>query len=131
VTVVRLVAEVELRHGSDGSFSTALPAIVDTGAPFSVLPRSVWEPLSPIIDVPDSPLGGLSQRRACRVPAAFGRVWLRLVDLHGNTTKAHEVPAYLARTERVPLLVGFADLLTELNCHFDFKHREAWVEADR
>ncbi|MBI1926191.1 hypothetical protein HYR99_18310 [Candidatus Poribacteria bacterium] len=39
------------------------------------------------------------------------------------------IPAYLAYTDRVPLLVGFADLPTYCRTTFDPTTGEAWIQG--
>jgi hypothetical protein len=37
-------------------------------------------------------------------------------------------PAFLAQTDRVPLIIGFAGLLEKFKNHFDYPADEAWIE---
>lgn len=125
--VIRLRCGVEF-ESRDGALTKLYRGIVDTGAPISVIPQRIWAPLPANILVPSTTLGGISKRPECRVPARFGTVRGRLVDTDGNASDVVEFPAYLARTDEVPLLVGFASLLSEFHIHFNYHKREAWAE---
>ena len=127
VAVIRVLARVRLRSTS-GADSVAWRAIVDTGAPFGVLPRRVWRDLKVAVREPDSPIGGISRRKACRVPAAFGTVQGRLEDTQGDVSRWYDFPVFLAKTNCVPLILGFADLLESLKLTVDYPAGEAWVE---
>ncbi|MBI3921685.1 MAG: hypothetical protein HY318_09730 [Armatimonadetes bacterium] len=127
LTVIRLRTRTELRQ-SGGSYTRPLKAILDTGAPLSVLPRSLWQTLDTEIHVAQATFGGISQRKECQIPCAIGTVHLRLCDEAGNVSRVHDVPAFLAKTDRVPLILGFASLMEDLTIHFDYQKPEAWAE---
>jgi hypothetical protein len=111
-----------------GGLTEPLETIFDTGAPFGVLPRCIWQPLDAEILVPETTFGGISQRKVCQIRAAFGSVQGRLVDKEGHATRAYDFPAFLAQTDRVPLILGFAGLLEKFTNHFDYQSGEAWIE---
>ncbi len=126
--IVRLRANVRFVQ-PDERVTAAFRAFVDTGAPASVVPRDLWRDLAPQVLVEDAPIIGVSKRRACQIPASFGVVKGQLVDADGNASAVRSFRAYLASSDRVPLILGFADLLSEFPVHFDYRGREAWVEA--
>ena len=126
--VVRLQASVRFVR-PDGSLTPACPALIDTGAPASVVPRDVWEDLSPKLTVEDAPIIGVSKRKVCQIPASFGVLKGQLVDETGNASSVSSFRAHLAKSDRVPLIIGFADVLSEFPVHFDYRRREAWVEV--
>ncbi len=126
VSVIRLMTKVRFQQ-TDGRMSEPWDAIVDTGAPFGVLPLRVWRDLAREIRAADSSLGGISQRKNCQVAAAFGTVRGQLADDAGATSRSYQFPTFLARTNRVPLLLGFSGLLDSLRVYFDYGSGEAWV----
>ena len=83
VTATRLFARVRFRT-TDGMPSVSWDAIVDTGAPFAVLPRRIWRDLDAAIAAPSTWLGGINQRKACQIPAAFDSVLGQLEDDSAN-----------------------------------------------
>lgn len=125
--VIRLVTDVVFRL-PDLSYTRSETALLDTGAPMSVLPQTLWRTLDAGIHVPDASFGGVSQRKECQIPCSIGTVNMRLCDRSGNASRAYDVPAFLAKTDRVPLILGFASLMEDLTIHFDYQKPEAWAE---
>jgi hypothetical protein len=113
---------------SDGTLTKTHDAIFDTGAPWCILPRSIWSPLEVQIHTPETSFGGLSRRKVCQVKASTGTVRGRLVDDAGNATQVYAFPAYLAKSDTVPLIVGFADLLEGFDTYFSPRIGVAWIE---
>jgi hypothetical protein len=124
---VRLRADIQFVR-QEGGVTAACPAVVDTGAPASVLPRDVWEGVDRRVLVDGVPLVGISKRKACEIPASLALVEAQLVDATGGVSRFYSFPAFLAQTDDVPLVLGFADLLCKFDCHFSFEKREAWVD---
>jgi len=127
LNIIRLMAKVQFRL-SDGYLTQPWEAILDTGAPLSVLPRSLWRDLEKEIHVQKATFGGISRRRYCRIRCSIGSVFGRLVDTEGNRSRIYDFPAFLAKTDRVPLILGFAELLEKFHSDFDYQSGEAWIE---
>jgi hypothetical protein len=111
--VIRLLADVAFRLPT-GESTEIYEAILDTGAFVSVLPKYLWKQVKREIWVENTFFSGIKPRKACRVQASFGTVSGYLCDETGNRTRDYEFPAFLAKTDRVPLIVGFAGLLEKL-----------------
>jgi hypothetical protein len=126
--VIRLIATVRFVQ-ADGSLFESLYAIVDTGAHTSVLPLALWQRLAVEIDAEDIAFGGINDRPECRVPASLGRVKCRLTDETGQLSPELDVPCFLAKTNRVPLILGFAGLLSQFNICFNHATGVAYAEA--
>ncbi|MGQ9627939.1 MAG: hypothetical protein ACUVV0_13670 [Anaerolineae bacterium] len=121
--VIRLLAFVEFmtRHG----WGRREVAILDTGAPMSLLPESIWK--GSLVDIKAfSELRGVVPKKECSMPVRVGVVKIRLVD-QANSLGPMYVSAYLASTDAVPLIIGFEEVLTELDVRFNYKAREASV----
>jgi len=127
MTIIRLMAEAEFRL-SDGSFTEPLEAIFDTGAPFGVSPRILGRNLDKEIHVPEATFGGLSRRKVCQIRCSIGTVHGRLCGEEGHFTGVYDFPAFLTKTDRVPLILGFAGLVEKFTTPFDYRTGEAWIE---
>jgi hypothetical protein len=46
----------------------------------------------------------------------------------GNLSPELEILAFLAKTDQVPLILGFARLLERFPVHFDYEGGEAYIE---
>ena len=127
LTIVRLLADVQFVQ-SDGQLSKIWAAIVDTGAHTSVLPHSLWQQLEVEIDAQEVALGGMNDRPECRIPADLGRVRCFLTDETGQFSPELIVPCFLAHTDRVPLILGFAGLLAQFHICFNYATGVAFAE---
>jgi len=127
VAIIRLMAKVRFRR-ADGSETEPWEAILDTGAPFGVLPRRLWRDLDTAIRVQETTFGGISQRKVCQIRASFGLVRGQLEDETGSMSQWCEFPVFLAQTDRVPLILGFAGLWEKFKTYFDYAADVAWVE---
>lgn len=103
LNLIRLVVGVQFVL-PDGTVTASQPAIFDTGAPWCVLPRYVWQPLDVEIHTAETRFGGINKRKVCQIPAAAATVRGRLVDMMGHATRICAFPVYLARSDRVPLI---------------------------
>jgi predicted aspartyl protease len=121
IEVIRLFASVQFKNPTD--WSKAYRAIVDTGAPISLLPAFVWKKLDRV-ELADHHVGGVG---GARLPVKVAKVTCFLEDGR-NRTKEMEIHAFLAQTDDVPLILGFKDLLARLVLHCDYRRQIAFVE---
>lgn len=122
IEFIRLRASVQFKTA--WGWSDVYDAIVDTGAPISLIPAFIWERVERA-ELAGYYVGGLG---GGRIPVKVGRVVCKLVDDTGNQTREMGIHAYLVQRGRVPLILGFKDLLAQLTNHFDYRTREAWLE---
>ncbi len=90
-----------------------LLAVIDTGAPFSIIPRALWKDGTSRIEfAPEARdweiihgIGGGSE--SCE----FGRLHVMLADERTSLSGWLRIPAQLAKTDAVPLVLGVAGFL--------------------
>jgi hypothetical protein len=121
-----VAVDVRLRH-IGGALSRSFEAAVDTGAYVTVLPRYIWRTAEREVVSPNVFFGGVKPTKRCQVRADLARVTCVLADREGHETQPLEIPAYLAHSDRAPLLVGFAELLTRYRMLVDPTTGEAWL----
>ncbi|NCO41399.1 MAG: hypothetical protein COZ06_28590 [Armatimonadetes bacterium CG_4_10_14_3_um_filter_66_18] len=126
IPVLRLRARLRFLK-ADGSPSPAWLGTVDTGAPVSVIPRILWQPLARTLVHENTTFGGISKQAVCQIPASLAEVQGLIIDSRGHASRCLTFPAYLAHTDEVPLLIGFASLLSVLALHVNCQKRQAWV----
>ena len=101
-------------------------AIVDTGAPISLIPYRIWRKcINKVIG--ETELRGVIPKKECIMPVKVTIVGIRLVDSECATERI-EVKAYLAPSEDVPLIIGFENLLSEFNVLFSYRTQKAFVK---
>jgi len=126
LTIIRLIVSVRF-VGFEGALLEPIDAVVDTGAHTSVLPQRLWQHLAVEIDEEDISFGGINDRPECQIPASLGKVRCFLTDETGQLSPELNVLCFLAKTDRVPLILGFANLLSRFKICFDYENGEAFV----
>jgi len=111
------------------TLSKAFKAIVDTGAHTSVIPVSIWQGLQVDIKVKDTSFGGINNRPECLIPTSLGMVRCLLTDETGALGPELEILSFLAKTDQVPLILGFADLLSKFEICFDYGSGKAFARS--
>jgi len=118
---LRLFSVIQFQTST--GWSEPLPAIIDTGAPVSVIPRKIWE-TSIFDELTSYSISGLVPNPECSLPVTIGEVTYRLLD-EKNSTPAISFKAYLAHTDKVPVILGFADMLENFYLSVDFQNDRA------
>jgi len=122
--IIRLFCEVAFvsKEGYTDSYS----AILDTGAPVSVIPYQIWSMVE-VNEVRDYAIRGVVPKRECSLPVTIGEISCILLDKE-QSTKRIKVKSYLAHSNEVPLIIGFKDLLDRFGLYLDFKKNLAYLE---
>lgn len=133
-----LVKKVERHHiirlNGYGRFRTeygwseeAYEAIIDTGAHTSLVPQSIWNEIK-YKEITEHEIQGLSTKPECRIPVIISELECIITDLDNNISPVMKIIAFLAKTDDVPLILGFMDLLSQFKVCFDYQKREAYIE---
>lgn len=88
-------------------------ALVDTGAPLTLLPRQVWERSESDIEFLATSSGWSAIRGlgGASVPCRLARIHIMLADPTPSHSAWLRVPAQLAETNAVPVILGVAGFL--------------------
>ena len=116
----------DVRFFVEDGLSDPYPAILDTGAPVSIIPRSLWSQTH-VRRLKSFPLQGLVARKECAIEVTAGILSAILQDQHGRQLR-RSFRVYLAHTDDVPLLLGMQDFLEDGTLHLDLKSSVAWLE---
>ncbi len=124
---IRLRTWVKFRM-RDINWSKTGSAIIDTGAPISVLPYDLWCKLKVEILATGYSMRGIIPREECKLPVDIGEVHCVLLDEEGNKTKEMKIYAFLAFADLIPVVLGFKFLLERFKICFDCEEGHAWLE---
>lgn len=102
-------------------------ALVDTGAHISIFPRSIWQKLEYEL-VGESHLHGIVRSENCSIPVSVGKIKYSLTDRYGNETEEKSALAFLAHTDKVPIILGFKEVIEKLRIYFNFQNNMAYAE---
>ena len=122
---VRLFCSVRFKT-KDG-WDDAVDAIIDTGAPVSLIPFDVWSNAKTEL-LAEHEVYGINPSKECRIPVKVGKIKGVLVDEEENQSGEIEMLSYLALTTKIPVILGFKDLLTEFKICLDYSENEAFLE---
>ncbi|MBI2104277.1 MAG: hypothetical protein HYT90_01675 [Candidatus Omnitrophica bacterium] len=120
----RLLTRVRFRQAR--GWSDYHVAILDTGAPYSLLPLSLWPALR-VERLTTLPLRGIVPGHTAELRADLARVSGRLLDARRVSPRLI-LWAMLARTDEVPLILGWAGCLDRARLGLDGRRRSAWLE---
>jgi hypothetical protein len=111
----------------DGKLTEPELAIVDTGAPLSLIPQDIWQDCR-YLKLGDDVIRGVVPKPECELPVIDGLVACVLQDDAGRMSGLLTVRAYLAYAEDVPLVLGFSSLLDRADVRFSIERGEACLE---
>jgi hypothetical protein len=125
--IIRIIADMVLCL-QGGGFTPAQRAIVDTGSYWSVVPQELWTLCDVEIIESNSRIVGFATDEVCHIPTSIGRIRGKIFDDEEHETRLLTFLAFLAHTNDVPLVLGFADLLSEFQVRFDYRTRSAYLD---
>lgn len=71
---------------------------------------------------------GLNSKDECAIPVDVGRTKCVLFDKSANISKELEIVCYFAHSDELPVIIGFANLLTEFKINIDYPNQTAVFE---
>ena len=119
---IRGTVSFETRNG----WTRPMGAIIDTGAPISIIPRSVWEQIR----------HGFYSNREREVPVGgqaamgrFGQVTLRFHDVQHpeRISSPLALKADLLADDSHPIVLGFESFLTDVELHSNFRQQQVYL----
>ena len=122
---IRLLTVVQFMTSQ--GWSNPESAIVDTGAPISLVPQKIWKRCITRV-IGETELRGVIPKKECVLVVKVAIIELRLIDPK-YATETIEINAYLAPDDNVPLVIGFEKLLSEFNVFFSYHTQDAFIEA--
>lgn len=124
IKIIRLFCEVAFKCGDD--YTDSYSAILDTGAPVSVIPYQIWSKLK-VNCLKEYKIRGIVPKRKCKLPVTVGEVSCILLDKEQSTDDI-KIKSYLAYSNEIPLIIGFKDLLDRFGVYLSFKKDLAYLE---
>ncbi|MBI1742897.1 hypothetical protein HYR54_07495 [Candidatus Acetothermia bacterium] len=126
IEIIRLKCWVQFKKTQ--GWTDPYRALVDTGAPISLIPFSLWDASEHKV-LADHSVSGVVPKPECSIPIKVGTLSCKLVDTEGHESKEMEIHAYFALNDDVPLILGFKDVLARFPHFFDYPQRDAYLEA--
>lgn len=111
VPIIRLFSVIEFKCRSQ--WNGPYDAIIDTGSPLSVFPASIQGKCDARI-LHKTKISGIVPDKSCSLSAKLCLLTYRLSDKN-SVTKPIESKAYIAESDSIPLILGFADFLEKFD----------------
>lgn len=125
--LIRLISRIKLK--SKEGFTRTYDAIVDTGNPITIIPFSIWSKASVhLISHEQVKLYGLGTEDNSAIKGNIGQVEIIFLD-EQRSSASMTLKAYLIEDDKVPLLIGFEDVLTLMKLVSDYKNNVAYLEV--
>lgn len=124
IYVIRLFCRVAFKT-KDG-FTGPYPAIVDTGAPVSLIPYRLWSRSDTEI-LGNYTIKGIVPKKECFLSVKIGKISCILINRYGKI-KPLTIKAYFSSSDEVPLILGFKDLLERAKIHIDTSKNLSYLE---
>lgn len=110
----------------DGVGYRLAEGIVDTGAYVTVIPKGLSERIDKQI-TGSYKMKGLNSRDECSIPVVVGKTKCVLFDKSANTSEELEIACYFAHSDEIPVIIGFADILTKFKINIDYPNKNAFL----
>lgn len=125
IDFVRIKCLIGFRE-KDGTGYRLTEGIIDTGAYVTVMPKGLSERIDKQI-TGSYKMKGLNSRDECAIPVAVGKTKCVLFDRLSNVSEELEIACYFAHSDAVPVIIGFADILTRFKISVDYPHKKAFL----
>lgn len=103
-------------------------AIVDSGAYISLLPKHIWQECDYNVIGKDK-LRGVVPKTECELSVDIAIVTTALEDEFGKTSEPIEFTTYLVDTNKVPLIIGYKELLERFSMYVNINENNAYLEC--
>lgn len=120
----RITIQVSFKKPRD--WTQPYEAIIDTGAPVSILPPAIWQEIEKEI-LGEYKIQGIVPKKDSYLPVKIANVFCVLMD-EKNVTDTLKIKAYLALEEKAPLVLGFENIISRANLYINSKNSEGYIE---
>jgi hypothetical protein len=105
-----------------------IKAIIDTGAPVSLIPFKVWGRSMVTMGKPTT-IPSISGRSECDLEVTHGQITISLLDDNWNEIVTDwTIQADLCHTSEMPIILGMHSFLSQGRLMMDYPINKAWLE---
>lgn len=101
-------------------------AIIDTGAPVSILPPAIWQEIEKEI-LGEYKIQGIVPKKDAFLQVKIANVSCVLMD-EKNMSDTLKIKAYLALEEKAPLVLGFENLISRAKLYVNPEDSDGYME---
>lgn len=101
-------------------------AIIDTGAPVSIIPPAIWQEIEKEV-LGEHKIQGIVPKKDSYLVVKIANVSCVLMD-DKNVSDKLKIKAYLSLEEKVPLILGFEKIISQAKLYLNPENNEGYVE---
>lgn len=109
-----------------GGWSQPYEAIIDTGAPVSIIPPAIWREIEKEI-LGEYKIQGIVPKKDSYLLVKIANITCVLMD-EKNVTDELKIKAYLSLEEKAPLVLGFENIISKAKLYIDSENTEGYIE---
>lgn len=118
---IRVLGKIEFKRGN--AWSDPYKLIIDTGSPVSVFPAYIEKECDTQL-LHQTRISGLVPGEKCSLSAKLVNLTFRLSD-KDKVSKPILSKAYIATTDKIPLILGFASVLEQTQLFVNYPQKKA------
>jgi len=119
----RLTVQVSFK--TPRAWTQPYEAIMDTGAPVSIIPPAIWKDIDREI-LGEYKIQGIVLKRDAFLPVKIANISCVLMD-EKNVTGTLKIKAYLSLEEKAPLVLGFENIISNARLYIDTKNDDGYI----
>lgn len=101
-------------------------AIIDTGAPLSIIPPAIWQEIEREI-LGEYKIQGIVFKQDAYLSVKIANIFCVLMD-EKNVTDIIKIKAYLSLEEKAPLVLGFENIISKSKLYMHPENNEGYIE---
>lgn len=126
IEIFRIIANIKFLKGKE--WASAFKAIVDTGAPMTLIPKFIWEQIEfKILSPKEYGILGISPPGTEKISTKLVCVTAAFADAQ-NVSPPVPLRCRLLPDNSIPLVIGFLDFLDRYKLVLDYKNNTAYLE---
>ncbi len=118
---------VQVSFKKSHTWSQPYEAIIDTGAPVSIIPPAIWQEIEKEILHEEHKIQGIVPDKDSYLSVKIANIFCVLMD-EKNMTEILKIKAYLPVEAKAPLVLGFENVLSKGKLYINSKDNEAYIE---
>lgn len=101
-------------------------AIIDAGAPVSIIPPAIWQEIEKEV-LGEYKIQGVVPKKDAYLSVKIANIFCVLMD-EKNATDILKIKAYLSLEEKAPLVLGFENIISKAKLHINPEINESYIE---
>ena len=102
-------------------------AIIDTGAPLSIIPPAIWQEIEKEILAEEHKIRGIVSKKDSYLSVKIANISCVLMD-EKSVSEEVKIKAYLSLETKAPLVLGLENIISMARLYINLKDNEGYIE---